>query len=182
MSEDKCPKCGSSLSAQETTPTGKKLQRCSQGQWNSETRQTEGCAFVKWIQDPPQELDEKCPKCGEKLLLQTTRFGKKMKKCSAGGWDREEKKPTGCTYVDWLDERQILDEKCPKCENKLVLTTVSGGKKLKKCETAGWDSKNKTATGCDYVEWLNTRGGVYNKNDRQSNSQNQDEQMPDFDI
>ena len=28
------------------------------------------------------------------------------------------------------------------------------GKKLKKCSTAGWDKENKVATGCTYVQWL----------------------------
>jgi ssDNA-binding Zn-finger/Zn-ribbon topoisomerase 1 len=64
MSEEVCPKCGSPLSAVTETPTGKKLQRCSNGFWNPETKKNEGCDYVKWLQVEPQELDEKCPKCG----------------------------------------------------------------------------------------------------------------------
>lgn len=149
-----CPKCGSELKPVETTPSGKKLQRCSQGNWNPDTRQTEGCTFVKWINDPPKELDEKCPKCGANLVLQTTRFGKKMKKCSAGGWDKTTRQATGCDYVDWMDSKQMLDEDCPECGEKLVLQTVSSGKKIKKCSTAGWDRENKVATGCTYTQWM----------------------------
>ncbi len=35
-------------------------------------------------------------------MLFTTNAGKKMKKCSTSGWDRKERKATGCTYVYWL--------------------------------------------------------------------------------
>lgn len=175
---DVCKVCGAPLSAVETTPTGKKLQRCSKGSWNRETRQTEGCAYVKWIQDPPETLDEKCPKCGAALVLQTTRYGKKMKKCSAGGWDREAKKPTGCDYVNWMDEKEMLDEECPKCGEKLVMTKTTKGKKLKKCSTSGWDSKNKIATGCDYVEWINANKEKFTP----AGAPNGDEQMPDFEV
>ena len=62
--KDVCPKCGASLGPIEETKTGRKLQRCSKGSWNAETRKVEGCPFVKWIQPEPEILDEKCPKCG----------------------------------------------------------------------------------------------------------------------
>ncbi len=175
-SNDVCPKCGSPLKPVETTSTGRKLQRCSQGSWNSQTRQTEGCTFVKWLNDPPQELDEKCPKCGSALLMQTTRFGKKMKKCSSGGWDKTTRSATGCDYVDWLDKKETLDEKCPQCGNPLVLHTTSRGKKLKKCSTSGWDRENKVATGCTYVEWL---GGSSRTAPSKTNG---DEDSPEFEV
>ena len=153
--QDVCPKCGSALAEVSETPTGKKLQRCSTGSWNRETRQSEGCDYVKWLIDPPQELDEKCPKCGNPLVLQTTRFGKKMKKCSTGGWDKETKKATGCDFVEWINgSTEPLDMDCPQCSEKLVLFTTSAGKKMEKCSTAGWDSANRVATGCTYVKWL----------------------------
>ena len=79
--DDKCPKCSSGLAEISETSTGKKLQRCSQGAWNPNTRQNEGCDYVKWLETPPETLDEKCPKCDSPLTLQTTRFGKKFKKC-----------------------------------------------------------------------------------------------------
>lgn len=152
---DRCPKCSAPLSEVVETPTGRKLQRCSKGFWNKETKKNEGCDYVKWIAVEPKPLDEKCPKCGAPLLLQVTRFGKKMKKCSAGGWDKEAKKATGCEYVEWINgSTEPLDEKCPDCGEKLVLFTTAKGKKMKKCSTAGWDKINKIATGCTYVEWL----------------------------
>ena len=61
--KEKCPKCGADLGEIVETPSGRKLQRCSKGTWNKETRQNEGCDYVKWIAVEPQILEEKCPKC-----------------------------------------------------------------------------------------------------------------------
>jgi hypothetical protein len=152
---EKCPKCEAPLSPTEETPTGRKLQRCSKGAWNQETKKVEGCSFVKWLPVEPQELDEKCPKCGSPLVMQVTRFGKKLKKCSTGGWDKEKKAATGCDYVEWITgTSENLDEICPDCGEKLVLYTTAKGKRMKKCSTAGWDKDSRKATGCEYVEWL----------------------------
>lgn len=154
--ENVCPKCGGELGEIVTTANGKQLQRCKNGQWNPQTRKTEGCDYVKWLPFVPQQLEEKCPKCGAPLVMAMTRFGKKMKKCSTGGWDSKEKKATGCDYVEWINgTTEPLDEECPNCGSKLVLFTTANGKKMKKCSTAGWDSKAKKATGCTYVQWLN---------------------------
>lgn len=153
--KENCPKCGAPLGEITETKNGRKLQRCSTGSWNPETKSTEGCAYVKWLPVEPVALDEKCPKCGAGLVLQVTRFGKKMKKCSQGGWDKEAKKATGCDYIEWINGTSVpLDEKCPDCNANLVLFTTNSGKKMKKCSTAGWDKVNKMATGCEYVEWL----------------------------
>lgn len=153
--KDTCPKCNSPLGEITETPTGRKLQRCSQGSWNSQTKQSEGCDFVLWYPVEPKELDEKCPKCGAALSLQVTRFGKKMKKCSAGGWDKEAKKATGCDFVEWINgTTEPLDEKCPTCGETLVLYTTANGKRMEKCSTAGWDRENKIATGCSFIRWL----------------------------
>lgn len=152
---DLCPKCGAPLGEIVETKSGKQLQRCTKGSWNASTRQNEGCDFVKWIQPEPKELDEKCPKCGALLLLAVTRFGKKMKKCSKGGWDATAKKATGCDYIEWINgTSEPLEEKCPECGEKLVLYTTAAGKKMKKCSTSGWDKATRTATGCKYVQWL----------------------------
>jgi ssDNA-binding Zn-finger/Zn-ribbon topoisomerase 1 len=177
---NKCPLCGSDLKAIEELPSGKRLQRCSTGSWNAETRQTEGCKYVKWINPEPKTLDEKCPKCGNPLILTVTRFGKKMKKCSTGGWDREAKKATGCDFVEWINNttKEELDEACPQCGAKLVLMTTAKGKKMKKCSTSGWDPKKKEATGCTYVEWLN----AYSRGDAPAKESNGDENFPDFEA
>ncbi|MBI3888148.1 topoisomerase DNA-binding C4 zinc finger domain-containing protein [Candidatus Microgenomates bacterium] len=150
-----CPKCGAPLGEVTETSSGKQLQKCTKGHWNPETKKNEGCDFVKWLAVEPKELDEKCPKCGAPLLLAVTRFGKKMKKCSTGGWDSASKKATGCDFVEWINgTTEPLEEKCPECDAKLVLFTTSAGKKMKKCSTAGWDKVNRVATGCKYVQWL----------------------------
>lgn len=155
MANDVCPKCGSPLGEITETPTGRKLQKCSTGRWNPETKKNEGCDYVLWIQDEPKELDEKCPKCGSPLILATTRFGKKMKKCSTNVWNKDTKKSEGCDYIEWINgTTEKLDEACPECGNPLVLFTTNAGKKMKKCSTAGWDPKARKATGCPYIEWL----------------------------
>lgn len=152
---DVCPKCGSALGEITTTSTGRKLQRCSKGSWNPETKKNEGCDYIKWIEMEPETLDEECPKCGKPLVMAYTRFGKKMKKCSTGGWDKETKKATGCDFIEWINgTTEPLDEECPTCGKPLVLYTTASGKKMKKCSTAGWDKVARKPTGCPYVYWL----------------------------
>lgn len=166
MSEDKCPKCGSPLAPVSETANGRKLQRCSTGSWNRETRQNDGCDYVLWLEVEPETLDEKCPKCSSPLILQTTRFGKKMKKCSTNVWNKETKTSEGCDYVEWINgTTEKLDEACPECGKPLVLFTTNAGKRMKKCSTAGWDREERKATGCTYVEWLK---GDYKKQEEDS--------------
>lgn len=150
-----CPKCGAPLGEVTVTKTGRRLQRCSTGSWDPTTRENTGCDYVKWFEVEPEKLDEKCPKCGNPLILATTRFGKKMKKCSTGTWNKETKKAEGCDYVEWINgTTEPLDEECPACQEKLVLFTTANGKKMKKCSTAGWDKLERKPTGCTYVYWL----------------------------
>jgi ssDNA-binding Zn-finger/Zn-ribbon topoisomerase 1 len=157
-----CPKCGSPMGDVETTKNGRKLKRCSAGSWNSQTKKVDGCSFVQWLQVEPTALDEKCPKCGSPLVLNITRFGKKMKKCSTGGWDTQTKTATGCDYVEWINgTTEELEENCPDCGAKLVLYTTAAGKRMKKCSTGGWDKVKRVATGCTYVQWL--KPGEYEK-------------------
>ena len=78
------------------------MSKCSTGGWDKEAKKATGCDFVEWINGTTESLDEKCPKCDNPLVLYTTAAGKKMKKCSTSGWDREKKKATGCDYILWL--------------------------------------------------------------------------------
>ena len=150
-----CPKCTQPLSEVTTTATGRKLQRCSTSTWDPATKSNSGCDYVKWLEIEPQELDEKCPKCGAPVVLAVTRFGKKMKKCSKSSWDKEAKKAVGCDFIEWINgTTEPLDEDCPECGEKIVLYTTANGKKMKKCSTSGWDREAKKATGCTYVYWL----------------------------
>lgn len=155
VSSEVCPKCGSPLGDVETTQTGKKLQRCSTGKWNPDTKKTEGCTFVKWLPVEPVTLDEKCPKCQSPLLMVVTRFGKKMKKCSTNTWDPQTRQASGCDYVEWIKgTTEELDEECPECGSKLVLYTTTSGKRMKKCSTNQWDKEKRQAVGCTYIQWL----------------------------
>ena len=43
---------------------------------------------------------------------------------------------------------------CPKCGMPLVEATTKTGKRNIKCTTNKWDFKTKSATGCDYIKWL----------------------------
>jgi len=155
MKEEKCPKCGNPLSEVTTTATGRKLQRCSKGSWDPSTKKNVGCDYVLWLEMEPEKIDEKCPKCGSPLVIQFTRFGKKMKKCSTNVWNKDTKKSEGCDFVEWINgTTEKLEEQCPLCGKNLVLFTTNAGKRMKKCSTAGWDRNTKKATGCTYVEWL----------------------------
>ncbi len=107
--DEKCPKCGSPL-VLAVTRFGKKMKKCSTNSWNKELKKAEGCDFIEWVNGTTEELDEECPQCGKKLVLYTTSTGKKMKKCSTSGWDREKRKPTGCDYVQWLKADEYSNE------------------------------------------------------------------------
>lgn len=150
-----CPQCGSPMGEVTITQSGKKLQRCSTGTWNSETKQVDGCDYVRWLSADPEQLDEKCPKCGSALLMVTTRFGKKLKRCSTAKWDPKTKESSGCDYVEWMKgTTEELEEDCPTCGAKLVLVTTASGKRLKKCSTNHWNREEKVSEGCNYVQWM----------------------------
>lgn len=99
--DEKCPKCGSPL-IMAVTRFGKKMKRCSTNKWDPATKTSSGCDYVEWISGTTEELDEDCPQCGKKLVLYTTAAGKRMKKCSTSGWDKEKRVATGCDYIQWL--------------------------------------------------------------------------------
>lgn len=99
--ENICPKCGAPL-LMAFTRFGKKMKKCSKGGWDKEEKKATGCDYIEWINGTTEPLDEDCPTCGVKLVLYTTANGKKMKKCSTAGWDRDARKATGCPYIQWL--------------------------------------------------------------------------------
>jgi len=43
-----CPQCGNGLK-KDTTKNGKAMIKCSTNTWNKNTRQAEGCSYVKWL-------------------------------------------------------------------------------------------------------------------------------------
>lgn len=99
-----------------------------------------------------------CPKCGSTLNPVTqTKTGKSLRSCSAGSWNPDTKSVDGCDYVLWVTPDPVeLDEKCPKCGSPLLMVVSRFGKKMKKCSTNTWDPETKTASGCDYVEFIGT--------------------------
>ena len=50
-----CPKCGKMLQYKET-PNGKKMMKCSGGKWNPITKRTDGCDYVRWINDDEDKM------------------------------------------------------------------------------------------------------------------------------
>ena len=85
------------------------MKKCSTGSWDAAAKKAVGCDYIEWINGATEQLDEDCPECGKKLVLFTTASGKKMKKCSTAGWDREARKATGCPYVYWLKPNEYGD-------------------------------------------------------------------------
>jgi len=116
--DEKCPKCKANL-VLAVTRFGKKMKKCSKNVWNKETKTSEGCDYIEWINGTTEALDEDCPECGKKLVLFTTNSGKKMKKCSTSGWDREKKEATGCKYVQWLKAGEFSPKSEPNGEEFL---------------------------------------------------------------
>jgi ssDNA-binding Zn-finger/Zn-ribbon topoisomerase 1 len=78
------------------------MKKCSTGGWDKEAKKATGCDYIEWINGTSEKLGEKCPQCDAELVLFTTASGKRMKKCSTAGWDKEKRVATGCTYVQWL--------------------------------------------------------------------------------
>mgnify|MGYP001613711188 CR=1 FL=1 len=99
--DEKCPKCSNPL-VLAVTRFGKNMKKCSTGGWDAAAKKATGCDYIEWLGGSTEKLEEKCPKCGEPLVIYTTAAGKKMKKCSTSGWDRDAKKPTGCDFIEWL--------------------------------------------------------------------------------
>ncbi|MBI3620058.1 hypothetical protein HY214_02860 [Candidatus Roizmanbacteria bacterium] len=100
--KEACPRCGAALGVIVATSSGKKVQRCSAGQWNPTLKKVEGCAFARWFPAEPIPLKEKCPKCGSDTFLVTTRTGKRLKRCSTNKWNVQERKAEGCDFVAWV--------------------------------------------------------------------------------
>jgi len=97
-----------------------------------------------------------CPKCGAPLgEVIETKTGKRFQRCSNGSWNPKTRSSEGCDYVKWhVVEPVTLKENCPKCGAPLLLITTRNNKKMKKCSSSSWDFKTRTASGCDYVEWI----------------------------
>ncbi len=98
--DEKCPKCGAPLLLA-VTRFGKKMKKCSTNTWDPKTKTSSGCDYIEWVKGTTEDLDEDCPKCGQKLIMFTTANGKRLKKCSTNKWDKENRVATGCDFVEW---------------------------------------------------------------------------------
>ncbi len=52
-------------------------------------------------------------------------------------------------------EKEWTGNKCPKDQGRLYSATTATGKKMIKCENSKWNPVTKSASGCDYIEWVN---------------------------
>lgn len=51
-------------------------------------------------------------------------------------------------------EKDWTGKACPKDGGRLYRLTTKAGKKMIKCENGKYDFQTKTASGCDYFEWV----------------------------
>jgi DNA topoisomerase-1 len=73
------------------------------------------------VKAPVEELDEKCPLCGNQLVVRTGRYGKFIA-CSNF--------PT-CKYT--RQKLETIDMKCPKCGGDIVVKKTHRGKTFYGC-------------------------------------------------
>lgn len=52
-------------------------------------------------------------------------------------------------------EKEWTGNTCPKDKGRLYQATTATGKKMIKCENSKWNPLTKSASGCDYIEWVN---------------------------
>ena len=107
-------------------------------------------------QKPPQELDEKCPKCGKPLLLRNGAYGEFI---SCSGYPK-------CKYI----KQELLDVKCPKDGGDLAVRktkrgdTFYGCVNYPKCDFASnLKLVNETCPKCDsaYLLEYGNKDGLY---------------------
>ena len=78
--------------------------------------------------DLQEETDEKCPKCGQNLMIKIGRFGKFM--ACKGYPECKFTKPLVKPGDEEKAEGEVTDEKCPKCGKNMVLKESRYGKFL----------------------------------------------------
>jgi DNA topoisomerase-1 len=112
----------------------------------------------KQQQKPPQPLDEKCPKCGEPLVLRNSQYGEFV---SCSGYPK-------CKYIK---QNIIEGMKCPKCgdgdiaERKARRGNIFYGcTNYPKCDfTSNWKPVNQKCPECDspYLVEKTLKSGVF---------------------
>ena len=92
-------------------------------------------AFNNMEKKPPEETGEKCPKCGNSLVIKRSKYGE-FTACS---------NYPECKYIktDKEESKEIID--CPKCTGKIIEKKTRRGKifygcnNYPKCDFATWD-------------------------------------------
>jgi len=60
-------------------------------------------------------------------------------------------------------EKEWTGNKCPKDGGRLYQATTATGKKMIKCENSKWNPLTKSASGCNYIEWINDEQKKFEK-------------------
>ena len=117
----KCPKCGSDLVIRKSRygeftacsgyPKCKYIEQSKEKQAEQEKLDKENAELAKDL--------EPCPKCGKKLIIKNSRYGKFV---ACSGYPK-------CRFSRHLNEEKI-DKKCPKCDSPLVVKMSRRGKFL----------------------------------------------------
>ena len=112
-------------------------------------------AFTKMEKKPPEETGEKCPNCGNPLVIRKGKYGKFVA-CS---------NYPECKYIKTEEKTTIEICDCPNCDGKIVEKKSRKGKifygcnNYPKCKTAYWDKPiNEKCPNCGemLVEKKNT--------------------------
>ena len=111
----------------------------------------------KQQQKPPQPLDEKCPKCGEQLVLRNGQYGEFV---SCSGYPK-------CKYI----KQNTIGVKCPKCHEGDIVEKKArrgnffyGCSEYPKCDfTANYKPVDKKCPECgsSYLLEKTLKSGVY---------------------
>lgn len=92
-------------------------------------------AFKDMEKEAPEETGEKCPECGNPLVIRKGRYGKFIA-CS---------NYPECKYIKKEEKKQVEVIKCPNCDGMIVERKTKKGKifygcnNFPKCKTAYWD-------------------------------------------
>ena len=113
-------------------------------------------AFHNMEKKPPEETGEKCPECGNPLVIRKGKFGT-FTACS---------NYPECKYIKKEEKKEIIVCDCPNCDGKIIERKTRRGKvfygcnNFPKCKTAFWDKPtDKKCPECNNI-LLETKSGL----------------------
>ena len=113
-------------------------------------------AFHNMEKKPPEETGEKCPECGNPLVIRKGKFGT-FTACS---------NYPECKYIKKEEKKEIIVCDCPNCDGKIIERKTRKGKvfygcnNFPKCKTAFWDKPtDKKCPECNNI-LLETKSGL----------------------